>query len=122
MPFEVFDKRTVLAPAEPLVTIQKRGFISLNHAAFRALGEPKAVELLYDQAKKVVGLRTAGPGIPTAYPVRPNTKGTSYIVSGMAFTKHYGIDTTVARRWPAQMKSSVLCVDIGKRPISTGSG
>ena len=121
MPFEVFDKRTARSPTEPLVSIQKRGFISLNHAAFEAIGSPKDVELLYDRTKQIVGLRGVAANARHGYPIRPNTKGTSHVVSGMLFTKHYDIDVSVSRRWPAQLRDGILCIDIGKPPLSKGA-
>jgi hypothetical protein len=121
MPFEVFDKRQARLTDEPMVTIQRRGFIAMNHAAFNALGSPKAVELLYDRAKHIVGLRSANLRAPHVYPVRPNTKGTSHVVSGLAFVKHYGIDASVARRWRAEMRGDILCVETGRAPVYEGS-
>ncbi len=121
MGFEVFDKRAVVQD-EPLVTIQKGGFISMNRAAFEALGSPKSVELLYDSVKKTVGLRTVGGRTPHAYPVRANTKGSNHVVTGALFAKHYGIDVTAARRWRAEMRAGILCIDIGKPPVAYPEG
>ncbi len=55
------DSHTV--PDEPMFTLQSRGLISLNEAAFKALGEPVAVALLYDVNKGIIGLRK----VPRAY-------------------------------------------------------
>jgi hypothetical protein len=35
-----------------------------------------------------------------------------YLVAGTAFTKYYGIDTSVSRRWQAAMEGDILCVDL----------
>ncbi len=58
--FEVYCRERVTAPAADvsLVTIDKQGAIILNAAAFVALSYAKAVELLYDPAKQVIGMRT----------------------------------------------------------------
>lgn len=114
MGFEVFEKRMVRSAAQPFVTIQKKGIFALNHAAFSALGDPKAVRLLYDREKKLIGFRPAEISDEHAYPVRNNSKGTSHLVSGMLFTAHYGIDTGVARRWEAKAGDGILTIDLKK--------
>jgi hypothetical protein len=111
--FETFTRRLVPLNDRAYVTIQKRGTISVNHAAFEALGSPKAVELLYDVEAEVVGLRAIDATAEHAYPVRPaGANGRSYLIAGTAFTKHYGIDTKVSRRWAAKLEDSVLLVDL----------
>ncbi|MFF0575262.1 hypothetical protein [Streptosporangium saharense] len=110
--FETFTRRMVPLAKQPSVTIQKRGTMSLNAAAYAALGEPEAVELLYDRDERIVGFRAAPRGAEHAYPLRAQT-GT-YIVSGTAFTKYYRIDTTISRRWVGYLDEDVLCVDLGQ--------
>lgn len=117
MAFEVFTKRMARAANKPYVTIQKKGVMAFNHAAYAALGEPKAVLLLFDRQSRVVGFRASEPSEEHAYGVRSNTKGTSHLVSGTLFTKHYGIPTDVARRWLAQMnRDGVLTIDLKTHP------
>src|ERR1700733_3603529 len=103
MAFEEFTKKTAQAAGTPYVTIQKRGVFALNHAAFAALGDPKAVTLLFDPELQLVGFRSTTPGSKPPYAVRPNSRGPSPLVTGALFTSHYGIATDVARRWPARM-------------------
>jgi hypothetical protein len=112
--FEVFTKRMVPMTRQPFVTIQKRGTISINKAAQAALGEPEAVELLYDAAEKIVGLRPVEATAQHAYPLRSQSgkEVGPFIIAGTAFTKYYGIDTTVSRRWVAQMTEGILMVDM----------
>lgn len=116
MPFEVFHRSQTALSGEPTVTIQKQGAISLNGAAFRALDEPAAVELLYDPNNHLVAFRKIDPAAEHSYSVRPlkNSKST-FIISGRAFTKHYQIDTQAARRWLAKLEpGGLLVVDIKK--------
>ena len=115
--FEVFTRRMVPLVKQPAVTIQKRGNISINRAAFVALGEPQAVELLYDPTERIVGFRGVPVDTEHAYPMRPQGQKEDgpYIVAGMAFTKYYAIDTTISRRWPAAMQDDILCIDL-KQP------
>lgn len=112
--FEVFTRRMVPLVKQPAVTIQKRGNMSVNRAAFVALGEPQAVELLYDPSEKIVGFRAVSAETEHAYPVRPQGQKEDgpYIVAGMAFTKYYGIDTSISRRWSASMQGDILCIDL----------
>ena len=42
---------------DPMFTLQARGVLSLNNAAFLALGQPQAVALLYDADEDVIALR-----------------------------------------------------------------
>ncbi|MGI8667346.1 MAG: hypothetical protein ACR2N4_15200 [Jatrophihabitans sp.] len=112
--FEVFTKRLVPLKKTPLLTIQKRGTISLNRSAFVALGEPDAVELLYDRDERVVGLRPVEAAMEHAYPVRSATaKGSGpYVISAIAFTKFYEINTDQSLRWQAHLVGDVLCIDL----------
>ena len=110
--FQTFTKRLVPLVKKPAVTIQKRGTISMNKAAHAALGEPPAVELLYDPEEKVVGFRGIDPSESHAYPLRTTPGETSFILSGRAFTKYFQIATEVSTRYDAALDGDVLCVDL----------
>lgn len=129
--FQVFTKRMIPMGKAPFVTIQRRGSMSFNAAAHAAMGSPEAIEFLYDADERIVGVRGVDPDVEHAYPIRPmGTARNTFMVSGRAFTQHYGIDTEVARRYPAQMVDGVLCVDLklpgtevtGNRSRSNGNG
>ena len=113
-------KRSSPVATEPVVTIQKGGTISLNAPAFAALRDPEAVELLYDRTAQIVGLRAVDPGAAQAYPVRAvqSKNATSYVLSGRAFVKFYGIAAEKARRWRGTLEDGVLCVDTQERPLN----
>lgn len=112
--FEVFRKRMAPLVKTPYVTIQRRGVISLNAAAYQALGSPSAVELLYDPNEKIVGLRPTGANSEHAYPVRSTAskRESTFMVSGTAFTKYYGIDTATSVRRRAYVDGGILCLDL----------
>lgn len=117
MAFEVFDKRNASLRKAPSVTIQRRGIISVNRAAFQLMGSPECVELMYDRSNEVVGLRGSGSDVPHSYSVRAATRNAStgpVMVAGSAFTKFYDIDTSVSRRFAARMDDGVLCVDLDR--------
>lgn len=113
--FETFKKSLVPLSHHPHLTVQKRGTITINQAAYVALGSPEAVELLYDRDEHILGLRTVAPDVPHASFVRlSSTKSANgpYVISAMAFIKFYGIDNTESRRWPATMDHKILCVQL----------
>lgn len=121
--FESFSRRMLPLKADPRVTIQKRGTISLNRSAFAALGSPDAVELLYDRERGIVGLRSIDPKADNAYQVRRSSPSASgpWVISAMAFTRFYDIDTSVSLRWPAYLDDDILCANITEdgTPVSS---
>jgi hypothetical protein len=115
MAWQTFTKRMAPAVKEPYVTIQKRGVMSFNSAARAALGDPEAIEMLYDPDESLIGFRPVAPETHHAYPIRPSNRSEkTFMVSGLAFTKYYDIDTSVSRRYVAEMRDGVLCVDLKK--------
>jgi hypothetical protein len=117
MPFEVFDKRAIPTTDKPWVTIQKRGAFSLNRASHEALDGPKAVQLLYDAERQLIGFKATDPEGPIAYPVRRTsakrqTRNSTWVISGAGFCKYYGIDASKARRFKATMENDILIVDL----------
>ena len=121
--FETFTKRMIPLSKQPFVTIQKRGIMSFNAAAYAALGSPDAVELLYDPDAKIIGVRGVSPEVEHAYPIRSQQRRreSTYMVSGTAFTKYYGIPTEVATRRQVTMDGNILCVDLND-PGTTVTG
>jgi hypothetical protein len=112
MPFETFKRQRLKPGAEPLVTIQKKGVLSLNRAAYEALGNPQAVELLYDRDSRRIGFRKVESSLEHAYALRTFGKGGTWLVSGTAFTNYYEIDTSVPTRRTGRMEDGVLVLDL----------
>src|SRR6266511_3596883 len=112
--FQVFDKRAVPISGEPMVTIQRKGPISINKIAFYAMGKPAFVELLYDPNERIVGFRPLKEPLPHAYPVRAQGRSPPYLIAGHAFLKFYGLADAVSRRYGAGMVDGVLGVDLKK--------
>ena len=120
-PFETFKKYDMPAKGALSVTIQKRGAISLNIAAFEALDSPEQVELLYDREERLIGIRPATADTPHAYAVRGvGNKGATRVVSGKAFLSYYGIPRGVARRWTAEKRDNMLVVDLKEPGTEVG--
>lgn len=99
----------------PAVTIQRRGTLGLNRAAYVALGAPNAVELLFDREAKKIGLRAIGRTAENAYVVRVNGYGgSSFFVSATGLLKYLGVDTDVAQRFDAVLEGDILAIDLGQ--------
>lgn len=110
-----FDRRASPITDEAFITIQRRGTFSVNRAAREAIGEPEAIELLYDADERVIGFRPVDPALPHAYRLRKQGRSNSWIIGGQAFTKTFKIDTEAAVRYAATIEDGVLVVDL-KRP------
>lgn len=125
MDFERFDKRQTSIAGSPFVTIQRGGRVmTINRAAYEMLGSPEAVELLYSKKNRVIGIRQASKTEAYAFPLRgQGRKGhdpSNYLVAVQAFTKHYDIDTSVARRYPVEMQDDILTVSLDRGTDATG--
>lgn len=117
MGFEIYKKGSAPVATVPAVTVQKRGLISLNRTAYALIGNPEAVELLWDADRKVIGLRASELTNPNAYPARPQSLGSDkgpILVAGNMFTQYIGMDTSRAVRWIPTVEDEILCIDIGK--------
>ena len=114
--FEMFTKRMVPLGKSPYVTIQKRGLLSFNKAAHVALGEPAAVELLYNRTDRIIAVRGVDDDVPHAYKFRhiggQKSDPTTFIVGATAFVNHYNIPTEVSVRRPATNEEGVLLIDL----------
>jgi hypothetical protein len=112
MPFETFTRQRRVG-RQPFVTIQKKGVIGLNGAAFEALDRPEAVELLYDRDERRVALRKVDGSVEHAYQVRAPVKNhATWLVSGSAFVSYYEIDTSASVRRAAHMEGDLLIVNL----------
>jgi hypothetical protein len=112
MPFETFTRQRKTG-RQPYVTMQKKGVISLNKAAFDALGQPETVELLYDSEARLVALRKVDSSVEHAYQVRaPVENHATWLVSGAAFMSYYEIDNSESVRRPARLDDDLLVIDL----------
>src|SRR4051812_18291260 len=111
--FEVFRAPGKPSRIEPTVTLQTKGPISLNQAAYELLGSPEAVELLYSRSQHVIGMRPAEAGSPYAIPVRPQSRGgKTWMVAGQAFRSRYGLAEKGARRFVPRLEGTMLRIDL----------
>jgi hypothetical protein len=112
VPFETFTRQRRHG-RQPFVTIQKKGVISLNRAAFEALNNPEFVELLYDPGARLVALRKVDSSVEHSYQVRaPVENHATWLISGAAFVGYYEIDTSVSVRRAARTDGDLLIIDL----------
>ena len=90
----------------------RAGTISLNAAAYEALGSPDAVELLFARKDRITGIRAADPNPPHTYPTRIQKGGTARVVSASSFFSHYSISLKASERHPAMLIGDLLQVDL----------
>jgi hypothetical protein len=77
------------------------------------MGSPEAVEILYDRDTERIAFLPVSGESPRAFPVRAQGKNeATHMVSGRAFTKHYELDTSVARRYAVTMEDDMLVLDL----------
>ena len=110
--FETFTRRAAPVVREPVVALQRRGVLSLNRAAYELLGEPAAVERLFDRAGPRIGIRSVAGDTPHAYRVRKQPGSATYLIGAKAFLQFYGIPHDQARRWGAALLDGVLVADL----------
>jgi hypothetical protein len=111
VPFETFTRQR--REGEPFVTIQKKGVISLNRAAFGALGRPEFVELLFDPDSRLVALRGVDSSVEHAYQVRaPVQNHATWVISGGAFLRYYEIENSESVRRAARIDGDLLIIDL----------
>lgn len=118
---ERWDRKSAPRTTIPLVTIQKDGLFSLNEAAFKAMKEPSMVEIFYDSENSIIAFAPTSENNPAGYPPRKQPTGANWYVAGQMFTRHYGIDTTVARRYAVEVEDNILFLNLnGPSTIATG--
>ena len=123
--FQTFTRRATPVVATPMVTIQKRATMSLNRSAYEALGQPQAVELLFDPDEQIIGFRGVDPSVRHAYPIRKQPTSYSYLVAGKAFAEHFRIPVGETRRYEAEMIGDVLAIDLKQeatKPVRRDGG
>lgn len=110
--FSKFDKGSTRAAEKPEVTIQSKGAVVLNGPAHRLMGEPSAVELLYDEDQAVIGLRTAPPDDPDAHRLRATGKDTRFTIAAAPFLKYFDIPFGDPVKREVRMAGDVLVLDL----------
>ena len=101
-------------------SISHTGVIVLNRKAFAALGEPKAISLLFDGDNCVIGLRPANPIMPNAFPLVPRGRCGNRIIRALAFAKEHQIEPDGTIRFlNAEVENGILILDLNKTARTT---
>ena len=120
--WRTLDRGRRWAAAQPNVGIQAtKGTISLNRAAFEALGAPQAVEVLCDPEARLIGFRATSPA-SGACPVHQQGRSATYLIAGKALVRAMAIDTSHARRYDAELVDDVLTVDLTQAGVRVSAG
>ena len=75
----------------PRVTLNAKGMFLLNRKAFEALEAPAAVQLLFDENEKIVGLKPADIRRPNAFPIKQKDKYHNHRIQASPFCRHFHI-------------------------------
>ncbi len=111
--WEMFDHAGASkSDKRPLVSLQVRGSINLNRAAFEFIGQPEALQLFYDRINRLVGFRPAKVGDRAASQVRKAPKSETYAMAAKAFTNYYDIDISETRRYEVRMYGDIPAIDL----------
>lgn len=107
----------------PRVTLNPKKTFLLNAAACQAMDYPPAVELLFDQTNKIIGIKPTDPTCRNAFRLKEK-KGCRYrIITASAFCTHFGIkvDRTVLFENIDLDNEGVMTLDINQA-INVGRG
>lgn len=111
--FELWD-RTVRAPAHKevkvaFVSVLIGGNVSMNKAAYKMWGEPKACQVMYDPERRRLALKPVSPEDPNSF----NLYWDSRQVSCKSLFDYYGVECTQSRRYhDPKVIDGVLVVDL----------
>ena len=98
------------------VTLGPKKAIMLNEVAFEALGAPAAVELMFDEDRRVIGLKPVDLRRKNAFALKPKAGSRHRVIRAAAFCTHFGInvDRTVLFSEVDIDKDGVMTLEFGK--------
>ncbi|HRI04354.1 MAG TPA: hypothetical protein PLL77_11485 [Pyrinomonadaceae bacterium] len=96
-----FDVSPPAARLEDYASINGEGKIVLNQRLYRSLGSPKAVSVLYDEARQTIGIRPVSPIMPNAFPVYHYIAGRRVWVRAAHFIKAAKLEFSYCIRFTA---------------------
>lgn len=90
-PFEEFTGQpNGIRRDRPRVTLNRKGVVLLNTAAYRELQEPGAVKFYYDGNERIIGMRAADIRLANSFPVRRKSEN-HYLIFASPLCRHYRI-------------------------------
>lgn len=111
------------AKREVRVTLGQKGVFYLNGVAYDALGQPAAVEILYEGNRRIIGLKPVDLRKHNAFPIKIHGTGTYKRISAAAFCQHFRIKLreTVLFDGADLNDEGVMLLDMN-RTITVGRG
>lgn len=85
--FEIFTRLRARGSPRPRVSIQKRGWFSLNGAAMRALGSPSRVMFMHNAATGAIAIAPAPEVAAYAVPLRHQKGADTWLAAATAFLR-----------------------------------
>ncbi len=99
------------------VTLGRNTFY-LNGKAFESLGSPAAVEFMFEDNERIIGMRPIDPAKKNAFHIRQHGKTGNYKrIAASAFCRHIRLDTreTVLFDTPEIDDEGVMMLDLNSR-------
>lgn len=120
MAFEIFSRERHYS-GNPSVTFSTSGRVAFNKAATIQLQKDKVekVLLLWDKAKRVVGMRPVTENDARAYKVHWNRRGDGGGFSATTFLKFIEYDTSETSSLPMEWdeKEKMFLIEIPQQPV-----
>ena len=82
------------------VTLNSKGSLVMNRAAFEKIGSPEAFQILFDPANYTIGLKPTYPRIRNAYPVMRSGKHGGKRVNVYRLLTEYGLHINETLEFP----------------------
>ncbi len=113
--WEKFDKSVAGGKTARImrVSLNERGAFALNQKVFNELGSPKKIELFYDKANSLIGMKACEETEENGYIVNKQGLSNSWLVRAMAFASYYNLDVqgTIVFREP-KLDGDMLVLDL----------
>lgn len=110
--FEVYTQVGPVKESGPALTLRLDGSVTINAAAYEALGRPNFVELLYARQERTLGLRACGPTVAHARIVRHDKDNKRTFVSARGLLKFYAVAGALAAPASTRQYGDVLAVQL----------
>ena len=116
--WETFKFHGSRGVAERRVSLNTRGVFTLNQIAFDEIGNPVAVEMLYDREARLIGLKPSTLEVEYAVKVRQQGKNKSYLIGAKSFCQYYKLDVTDTIRFTdIDLEDGMLVLDLAKTEL-----
>lgn len=102
-----------LAGGGPYVSLNTNGIITLNSKAVKALGDPEAVQFLFDIDNGAIGLKPCDLLTPYAFPITRRQKTGTHTIRAQPFMKAHQIFTSGTVKFlRPEIENGILVLDL----------